>query len=196
VADDRGSVLGTTPVPAPPADGVISVGIAIPVPHPYRDTLRSARLGVGDPQGHVVPPHVTLLPPTQVRLDALPGIRDHHSGVGSRVAPFSISLRGTGTFRPVSPVVFVNVVAGGDDCDLLQQQIRRGVLTRPLQFSYHPHVTIAHGLSDATLDRARDTMAEFSASFEVTAFGLYWFDAAGTWTVDTIVALSARTVSE
>ena len=195
MADDlQGTVLGTTPVPAPPTDGVISVGIAIPVPQPYRDTLRAARLGVGDPQGHVVPPHVTLLPPTQVPIDALPGIRDHLDVVGSRVAPFSIRLQGTGTFRPVSPVVFVNVVEGGHDCDLLQQQIRQGVLTRPLHFSYHPHVTIAHGLSDATLDRARDTMAEFSASFEVTAFGLYWFDAAGTWTVDSTVALAARSV--
>ena len=37
-------------------------------------------------------------------------------------------LRGTGTFRPVSPVVFVNVAEGISRCELLADAVRRGPL--------------------------------------------------------------------
>ncbi len=63
-------------------------------------------------------------------------------------------LRGTGTFRPVSPVVFVTVAEGISGCEQLASSVRRGPLAADLQFPYHPHVTVAHHLDDDTLDRA------------------------------------------
>ena len=69
---------------------------------------------------------------------------------------FRIRLRGTGTFRPVSPVVFVMVAEGISGCEQLAVSVRRGPLAVDLQFPYHPHVTVAHHLADGSLDRAFD----------------------------------------
>ena len=36
--------------------------------------------------------------------------------VAARRRPFRLTLRGTGTFRPVSPVVYLRVDEGWDEC--------------------------------------------------------------------------------
>lgn len=87
--------------------------------------------------------------------------------------PFRVRLAGTGTFRPVSPVVFVVVADGEGGCRRLEQALRCGVLASPRRFPYHPHVTIAHDLDDAELDRASADQAGFEATFEVASFTLY-----------------------
>ena len=63
-------------------------------------------------------------------------------------------LRGTDTFRPLSPVVYVHLVEGADVCDELQERVRSGPVVRDLQFPYHPHVTVAHGIPEEAMDRA------------------------------------------
>jgi 2'-5' RNA ligase len=50
-----------------------------------------------------------------------------------------------------------------------------------LKFSYHPHVTIAHHLDDATLDRAFDDLAGFECEFVVDSFCLYVHDEDHGW---------------
>src|SRR5699024_12730788 len=55
-----------------------------------------------------------------------------------------------------------------------------------LRFPYHPHVTIAHELDEATLYRAAASMGDFDAVFPVVHFSLYFRGADGVWrdTVD------------
>ena len=90
-------------------------------------------------------------------------------------------LRGTGTFRPVSPVVFVMVAEGISSCEVLAGAVRRGPLAVDLNFPYHPHVTIAHHLDDAALDRAFEDLAPFECVFDVTEFHLYRHDEQTGW---------------
>ena len=66
--------------------------------------------------------------------------------MAGEVRGFAIHLRGTGTFRPVSPVVFVTLAEGISQCEQLADAVRRGPLDMDLEFPYHPHVTIAHHL--------------------------------------------------
>ncbi len=82
-------------------------------------------------------------------------------------------LFGTGTFRPISPVVFVQVARGVADCELLERAIRSGPLDRALEFPYHPHVTVAHDVDDDALDEAYDGLAGFVARFTVESFQLF-----------------------
>lgn len=82
-------------------------------------------------------------------------------------------LQGSGTFRPVSPVVFVQVAGGIAECEQLEQAIRQGPLSRDLQFYYHPHVTVAHHISESALDQAFAQLAGYRCAFEVDAFHLY-----------------------
>ena len=95
--------------------------------------------------------------------------------------PFTVHLRGTGTFRPVSPVVFVALAEGISGTEQLASTLRSGALDVPLAFPFHPHVTIAHHVSEAAMDRAEDQLAGFRLRFTVGAFQLYEQDDDGVW---------------
>lgn len=128
------------------------------------------------------PAHITLAPPTLVDDSAMPQVVTHLEEVAAGSAPFDVRIRGTGTFRPVSPVVFVGVVAGISGCERLASDVRSGPLRTTPSFLYHPHVTIAHGLDDETLDRAFDEQAGFDAAWTARSFTLYEHTAADGWT--------------
>ena len=159
-----------------------TIGVAVSVPDPWGRQLQEYRVALGDPAAAGIPTHVTLLPPHDVDDDLLPGIEDHLREVAAGVAPFTVHLRGTGTFRPVSPVVFVNVVQGIAGCEQLADAVRRGPLAVDAQFPYHPHVTVAHGLDEPLLDRAFEELAGFEGRFEVELVTLYVHRDGDGWT--------------
>ncbi|MCG2799704.1 MAG: 2'-5' RNA ligase family protein [Cellulomonas sp.] len=159
----------------------VRIGIAVTVPPPYGPALVSARTRFGDPAAGQIPPHVTLLVPTALGVDRLARVDAHLDAVAARHSPFVMQLRGTATFRPVSPVVFVQVVKGIADCEQLERDVRSGMLTQELRFPYHPHVTVAHELDDEDLDTAFDGLADFEASFVVDRFHRYLHGDDGVW---------------
>jgi 2'-5' RNA ligase len=155
---------------------VPTIGVALSIPEPWATELQDYRTSVGDLTATQIPTHITLIPPIEVAADDLPVVEEHLEAAAGTVDAFRIHLRGTGTFRPVSPVVFVSVVEGISECELLAQAVRRGPLAVELDFPYHPHVTIAHHLSDEQLDRAFDELADFECEFDVADFKLYVHD--------------------
>ncbi|MFI6642174.1 2'-5' RNA ligase family protein [Streptomyces sp. NPDC050504] len=163
--------------------GTVTLGVSIAVPEPYGSLLQERRAGFGDPAAHGIPTHVTLLPPTEVDAVDLPAIEAHLTEVATAVRPFPMRLSGTGSFRPLSPVVFVQVVEGGSACTWLQERVRDepGPLVRELHFPYHPHVTVAHGIPDEAMDRAYEELAEFGAEWTCASFALYEQGADGVW---------------
>lgn len=148
-------------------------GVSLAVPPPWGDDLQARREEYGDPLARAIPPHVTLLPPTVIDDEDIVAFESHLELVGSRFAPFEMLLRGTGTFRPISPVVFVQVAAGIPWCEMLEQAVRSGPVRRELEFPYHPHVTVAHGVADANLDAAFSGLECFEARFTVDEIHLY-----------------------
>lgn len=158
-----------------------TIGVSIPIPLPYADELQSARLKAGDPLADAVPPHVTLMPPTPVESYAEEALRTHLAAVAGSVAPFRMTLRGTGTFRPISPVVFVAVAEGIASCEQLERAVRSGPVERELAFPYHPHVTIAHGVPEEALDGAFTALSSYERSFQVAGFDLYEHGADQVW---------------
>ena len=157
------------------------MGVAIGLPEPWTSELQAWRERLGDPNAASIPPHVTLLPPTALREADLPRIEEHLRAVAAQEQPFLLRLRGSATFRQVSPVVFVTVVMGLADCERLEAQVRSGPLAREVRFPYHPHVTVAHDLEAPALDRAFDALADYDASFTVEGFTLFEKDRAGVW---------------
>ncbi|HWJ80758.1 MAG TPA: 2'-5' RNA ligase family protein [Nocardioides sp.] len=162
--------------------GGSTIGVAIAVPEPWATELQEYRLEIGDPTAVGVPTHVTLVPPTEVSGD-LAEIERHLAEAAATAAPFRMHLRGTGTFRPVSPVVFIGLAEGISQCEQLAAAVRRGPLAVELHFPYHPHVTVAHHLPDAGLDRAFDELAAFDCAFDVTRFHLYVHQGPAGWRV-------------
>jgi 2'-5' RNA ligase len=149
------------------------IGVAIGIPEPYGAALQTWRERLGDPNATRIVPHVTLLPPTVVGSGALPEIEEHLRRVASRFRQFDIRLRGSATFLPVSSVVFVPLVQGIAECEQVEAQVRSGPLTRALEYSYHPHVTVAHDLPDEALYRALAELDAFDAEFTVWGFSLF-----------------------
>jgi 2'-5' RNA ligase len=160
----------------------VTLGVSIAIPEPHASVLSGWRCRVGDTLGELIPPHVTLLPPTPVDRDELPGIRAHLVKAAEAATAFPMHLFGTGTFRPMSPVVFIHVAMGITYCEALEQSIRSGPLARDLEFTYHPHVTVAQEISAAQLDQAYDGLSDFMARFTVDRFSLFERDGQNRWT--------------
>jgi 2'-5' RNA ligase len=128
-----------------------------------------------------IPTHITLMPPFEIGPGDLDKVEQHLAEAAAGTPPFRVHLRGTGTFRPVSPVVFVTVVEGISGCEQLAYAVRTGPLSIDLQFPYHPHVTVAHHLDDGRLDRAFDELSDFECAFEADHFSLYVHDDGTGW---------------
>ncbi|WP_134105344.1 2'-5' RNA ligase family protein [Kribbella pratensis] len=158
-----------------------TIGVAIPIAEPYGSELQKFRADFGDPMAASIPTHVTLLPPTEIEATDLGVIDEHLLAVAARFPRFRIRLRGTATFRPISPVVFVPLAEGISSCEVLQSQVRSGPLQIDLRFPYHPHVTVAHDLDKDALDRAYDALSEYDCAFDVEYFSRYEHGTDGVW---------------
>jgi 2'-5' RNA ligase len=158
-----------------------TIGVALPIPEPFGSELQSHRESFGDPLAASIPTHITLLPPTPVPADDLDLVEEHLRKVAEGERSFEIHLRGTGTFHPVSPVVFVSVAMGISDCERVEQGVRSGPLARELLFPYHPHVTIAHDLPTPVLESAFDALASYDVRFPVRGFSLFEHGIDGVW---------------
>ncbi|MHB1739431.1 MAG: 2'-5' RNA ligase family protein [Actinomycetes bacterium] len=158
-----------------------TIGVAIPIPEPYGTQLQAWRRRFGDQAAGKIPTHVTLLPPTEVDVPDLEAIGAHLQAVAVHHRPFGLHLRGTGTFAPVSAVVFVQVVAGISACEQLAAEVRSSPLAPPVRFPYHPHVTVAHELATSAMREAFTRLAGYEARFAVEHFSMFEHGVDAVW---------------
>ena len=156
-----------------------TIGVTLPIPQPHRFDLDRLR-ATWSPDPPQMPAHVTVLAPVDVDEDVVPNVLAHLAYVAARTAPFDLTLAGSGTFRPISPVVYVTVADGARECAELEAQVRSGALGVEARFPYHPHVTIAQDLDDDELDQARSAAAGIDARMRIDAMNLHEYRA-GAW---------------
>lgn len=162
-------------------DAVHTIGVAFDIPAPWGAVLDRSRAASGDPLAPDIPAHITLLGPTAIPGSVVADAQAHLARVASAHPPFVVRLRGTGTFRPVTQVVFVALADGAEACTRLAGDVRSGPLARDLEYGYHPHVTVAHDVPAEALDAVFAELADFEAEFEVTSFTLYEHQPDGRW---------------
>lgn len=174
-----GVAEGGRPTTSGVAETSRTLGVVIEIPEPFgpeldalSQTYTQAALDMAA--------HVTILPPFDVDPDVMPAVLAHLQSVAAETEPFRLVLQGSGTFRPVSPVVFVTVADGISACERLERRVRSGDLGVESRFPYHPHVTIAHDLGEDVLDRAFEDCATYRAAMRIDALGLYE-NVDGTW---------------
>lgn len=166
-----------------------TIGVSIAIPEPWAGRLQHYRTAIGDTTAAKIPTHVTLVPPLVVDAAGLSEIETVLADAAREVAAFEMHLRGTGTFRPVSPVVFVSLVEGISQTEQLAEAARRGPLEIEPAFPFHPHVTVAHDVPEETLDRAFAELADFECRFVVEEFHLYVHEEESGWRPMTSFAL-------
>ncbi|PYI68464.1 2'-5' RNA ligase [Arthrobacter livingstonensis] len=160
--------------PAPHPD---SLGVIITMPPALAAELGSWRESFAGADDGIVPAHITLV--SGRARSSWGEAAEHVRKVARQASPFTISLRGTGTFIPVSPVVFLNLEQGAGQCRELHKELLDGPVEHVLNFEFHPHLTMAHDLDAATMARAKAEMAGFEAELEVTSIGLYDYSQGG-----------------
>jgi 2'-5' RNA ligase len=156
-----------------------TLGVAIEIPAPYGPELDAIRMTYA-PGAVEMPAHVTILAPFDVDPEVMPSVIDHMTRVAAASQPFRLVLQGSGSFRPVSPVVFVAVADGIAGCEGLERRVRSGALGVESRFPYHPHVTIAHDVEPDVLDRAFDDLSGYRAAMQIDAMSLHE-NVEGTW---------------
>ncbi|WP_286931273.1 MULTISPECIES: 2'-5' RNA ligase family protein [Aeromicrobium] len=159
----------------------ITVGVSIAIPEPYGEDLRDKRRSFGDEMADRIPSHITLAPPLEVDDDGIASLTEDLRELTEVFSSFRVSLLGTGTFRPISPVVFVAVSEGIAQIETLAEGVRKAIGAPDPEFPFHPHVTIAHNVPDEALDAALNDLIDFRCSFEVDAIHLYVDDPEQGW---------------
>jgi 2'-5' RNA ligase len=121
--------------------------VVLLVPSPVAHEVDGLRRAVGDPAMGRIPPHVTLVPPVNVREDRLDDALRVLREAAVRARPLALTLGPAATFLPENPVLYLAV--GGPDLDALyrvRNDIFREPLERKLTWPFVPHVTLADGI--------------------------------------------------
>lgn len=119
------------------------LGVALMVPPPVRDEIDGIRRALGDGAMERVAPHVTIVPPVNVKGEQLDIALGLVRAAASSVVPFELEFGPVETFMPESPVIKLAVHGEG----LLQlQRLRELAFVAPLlretEWPYVPHVTL------------------------------------------------------
>jgi 2'-5' RNA ligase len=163
---------GASPAPHPD-----SLGVIISMPEKLAAELNAWREQFAGPEAAAVPPHITLV--SGRAAGSWTRAAEHVRSVAAAGSPFTVSLRGTGTFAPVSPVVFLRLEQGVQECVELHEMLLEGPVEHLIEFEFSPHLTVAHDLDDDTMGRAETAMADFAAEFAVDSIGLYDYSQGG-----------------
>lgn len=127
------------------------LALALLIPAPVRREVDGLRRAVGDPTRESIAPHVTLVPPVNVREDELAAGMAMLRSVAAWTEPLRFTLGPVATFHPVTPVLYLTV---GGDANALGRlhELRQAVFQRPFErrvdHDFVPHVTLHPNLDD------------------------------------------------
>jgi len=115
-----------------------------------------------DPNFALIGPHVTVLPPREVRLSRREILAEVHR-IARQTPAFTVSLGAIRTFLPVMPVVFASIRGGAFSLQRLHRRLSGSPLRGAESFPYVPHLTLGQRLDASrhrrALDRSRTLLA-------------------------------------
>lgn len=145
------------------------LGVALLLDPPASLEVDGLRRALGDTSLGAIPPHLTLVPPVNVRADELDlALEVLRSAATGQSGPLVLDLGPVTTFMPASPVVYLAV--GGPSLDglaRLRQAVVAGPLVRPDRWPWVPHVTLS---DEAPAERIEAALAALSSYGCTTTF--------------------------
>ena len=157
------------------------IGIVIEVPEPYGDDIMQWRTGLGDPYADRMPTHITMLLPPPMSRNESERLTMAVDSVSSRWSPFEVCLGPVGTFRPVSPVVFLHASADNGRLEQLAQDLMDAHGPFEPEHPFVPHVTVAIGVGDGLLDAAAEAMADYECRWQARSLSMFQRGTDGRW---------------
>jgi 2'-5' RNA ligase len=163
----------------------ITIGIVIVVPEPWAQEILDWRMGLGDPYSDRMPTHITLVAPTKLPRSRMDALLTELATAMTSEQPFEVTIGPVGTFRPVSPVVFLHAHDRHDELARLEQRVRQLVTDQLPMHPFVPHVTIAMNVGDGLLDAAAHALSDLIATWWVAEVVVFERDDQGYWSVVT-----------
>jgi 2'-5' RNA ligase len=137
------------------------LGVVLLIPPPIGTEIDALRKAVGDDDIGRIAPHITLVPPVNVRDDDIEAAVAVVHAAAQGTAPLRLTLGPVTTFAPESPTIHLAV---GGDVDALTG-LRDAVFTAPLERSlthpFVPHVTLVE--ESPRIDDAVRALADYRA---------------------------------
>ena len=137
--------------------------VALLIPPPVSVEVDALRRALGDRQLAKIDPHITLIPPINLREEDIADALAVVQAAARRSSPMPLTIGPVETFGESSPVRFL-AVDPWDPVTELYRACWSGVLEREEKRPFHPHVTvdIDGGVADGP-DPAVDLLAGYRA---------------------------------
>ncbi|MDY7100512.1 MAG: GNAT family N-acetyltransferase [Actinomycetota bacterium] len=142
--------------------------------------LDGLRRALGDEGIGRVPPHVTLVPPVNVRHGDRASALGVLRAAAAATEPFTLGLGPARTFLPETPVVFLAVGGdersgaaddatgrGADMIGALRDRVFRAPLARELTYDFVPHLTLVPDAAPDRIEAAVAALADYRATMAV-----------------------------
>jgi 2'-5' RNA ligase len=140
------------------------LGVALVLDPPIADEVDGLRRAVGDPSLSRVPPHVTLVPPVNVRAEQLgAALARLRTAAAGQAGPLRLTLGPPATFLPDNPVLYLEVGGDLEDLRTLRDAVFVAPLARTLTWPWVPHVTVADSAGEARIAAAVTALDRFAA---------------------------------
>ncbi len=139
-------------------------GVVLLVPAPIALEVDGMRRAFGSAALGRIPPHVTLVPPVNVRVEDVPAALAVLREAASACRPLELTLGPPRTFDTSEGVVYLAVGGADDEVQALrrlQASVLAGPLDRPEDRDFVPHVTLATSLAPGRVDLLLDAAADF-----------------------------------
>jgi len=140
-----------------------------------------------------VPPHLTLVPPVNVREDDVGAALATVRTAAGRSRPIALELGPPATFLPVSPVLYL-AVGGGTELQRLRDEVFQPPLARSLTWAFVPHVTIADQMDEGRIAAALTALADYRVSVVFDAVHVLQEGPGRVWTPVADVLLGPEVV--
>src|SRR5438270_12567768 len=140
------------------------LGVALLVPPPFDREVDALRRACDDGVLGRIPAHCTLVPPVNVREDAVDDALRVLREAASATRPFTVQLGPPASFLPDSPTLFLSV--SGPGLEVLQElrdRVFREPLARPLTWPFVAHVTVADEMPPSRITAALEALAGYRA---------------------------------
>ena len=138
------------------------LGVVLLVPAPVAHEVDGLRRALDDGSWQKVAPHITLVPPINVREDELGAALAVVRAAAASTDVLTLDLGPVETFLPVNPVVFLAV--GGPSLPTvhaLPAALGDGPLARPPTHELVPHVTVADNLAEERIPGAMAALSGY-----------------------------------